>query len=267
MSRFLTLDPNKHGEMGWKPFDSLSYAAQDVCAPVVMAELSMLMPYYALAFARTGEGSYRLVCLQGLYAGENLVVSDAGKWRMPYIPSAYRGYPFILQPWENEGETKFVLGFDTQSGLLRETPDIDQGELTFFGPETGQPSEKVQGLLTFLNQRLQNELKTQKAVDLLAQAEVLQPMRWGFESPDPDRALVKGFFGVDEKKLAALSPQQLSDMQVAGALLLAHSQLLSIPRVGMIKRLSELAISQPAASLDDVEALFGGADDTLKFDF
>lgn len=270
MPRFIPLNPERHLTHGWKRFDTLSFAEQDSCAPVLLAELKMLLPHYMLAFVRTAESRFMFVAVQGLFPKENLALNPTGKWVLPYVPSAYRGYPFALQQIERDGEARGLLCFDEESGLYCEAPDPNVGEERFFDEE-GKPSGATQGVLDFLVQRRKNQLQTQVAVDQLAELGLLRPLAWPFESPDPEREMVKGFHGVDETAMRALPDDKLLQLTRSGALLMAHAQLLSFPRLEVMQQLHALRARHQAgpgpADIGSIETLFGDKDDTLKFNF
>ena len=61
--------------------------------PVLLAELSKLLPHYALGFIRQGE-SYQPVAIVGVR--ENAYLAPDGRWFAPYVPAQLRGYPFAL---------------------------------------------------------------------------------------------------------------------------------------------------------------------------
>lgn len=273
MSRFIPLNPEHHLNHGWKRFDSMTFAAGDTCAPVLLAELKMLLPHYALAFIRNGDDGFMPVALQGLFAQENLLIGPQGKWRAPYVPSVYRGYPFMLHQIEHEGEPRGVLCFDTESGLYREQPDNEAGEERFFDEEA-KLSSTTRGVLDFLAQRHRNQVQTQAATDTLAELGLLKPIVWPFASPDSGRELARGFYSVDEQVMLALPDESLLRLARQGGLLLAHAQLLSVPRLSILQQLHTLRWNQPRGEAalegveeESVEALFGENDDTLKFDF
>lgn len=267
MARYQPLDSEKHRAHGWKRFDSLAHTAGQICAPVVLAELPALLPHYALAFARDAQGAFRPVAVQGLYRDENLLVTDTGKWLLPYVPSIYRAHPFALHGM-GEGEARrSVLCFDLDSGLYRESPESVLRERRFF-EDDGSPSDELGKLLQFLQQRQANDRQTQRAVDALAAAELLQPAQWQLQSPDPERELARGWFSVDEKRLAAISGDTLEQLHQTGALMLAHAQLLSRPRLATLQKLAERRLALAAVGeVEDLDELFGGKDDTLQFNF
>jgi hypothetical protein len=268
MSRFIPLNPKEHVTHGWKRFDSMAFAEHDVCAPIVLAELKMLLPHYPLAFIRNGEQRFTAVALQGVYAKQNLMISPQGKWLVPYIPSVYRGYPFALQQVDQAGEAHFVLCFDSESGLYREMPDAGSGNERFFDDDA-QLTTATRGVLDFLMQRQRSQAHTQIATDLLAELGLLKPLSWPFASPDKARTPVTGLYRVNEQALSELKDDDLARLARSDALMLGHAQLLSMPRFDVLPRLYRLHYPPAAepAGLDQIEQLFGDKDDTLKFNF
>ena len=267
MPRYQTLNSTQQKGHGWRPFNSLAHAAGDICAPVLLAELKMLLPHYVLAFVGDGADGYRLVCVQGLHTGENLLLSAEGKWLLPYVPSMYRGYPFALLPVSTEENARSALCIDVDSGLYLDNPDPARGEQLFFSAD-GELSEVTQATLKFLGQRQLNQQATQRAVNALAAAGVLQPCQWQLDNSDPARPLARGWFTVDESKLAAVRGEPLQELHTTGALLLAAAQLLSAPRLQLLQTLAQRRRELASlAAVDSIEELWGEKDDTLQFHF
>ncbi len=270
---FLILDPEKHRIHGFKPYETMHFAANDVCVPLVLAEIPVALAVYTLAFVKIEKSErFQLIALLGLHIGENLYVNTNGKWLADYTPSFYRGYPFSLQEQAISGERRNVICFDLQSGLYRENPDIQAGDLKFFD-DKGQLQPVMQKLLTFFAQRAQNFKTTQVAVDALSEAELLVPWDLNVANPDPNRRLLRGLYCVDEVKLNALNSNLLPKLRDSNALSVAYAQIFSIPRTKILKNLYDLKYSVKTlpgnlTQKKSINGLFGEPDkDSLKFDW
>lgn len=268
MANWLSLDPIRHRDAGWFKYQDYRFSAQDHLAPVAMAEITQVLPWYPLAFVFNEQADrYHLVALLSLMPGRNLYLSPQFKWQAPYVPSHYRGYPFSLG---RNGE----LCIDADSGLFAEheqpgaEPIFANGELT----------ELASKIRQFHMQRQEALALTQKLVDQLHQAELITP--WAIQWQPGDKVqTLKGYCGIDEERLRALSPEQYTELAHSGALGLAYVQVFSRARIADLqfryrrqpgqgrpgdKADRHLHAVEKTDSLDD---LFGEGDDDLELDF
>lgn len=269
MKTLVPLDPGKHLTHGWKRHDTHRFAGEDAIAPLLLAEVPTALTAYPLAFSPRGDGGYRLVTLQGLHEGENLMVVPNGRWAVGYIPSHYRGYPFSLREVVEGEERRGLLCFDHGSGLYREHPDPDQGEERFYDDQ-GQPTELVARLTDFLKQTLANKSLTDHAVDALEEAGLLMDWALPIDNPDPERPLLEGLKKIDQQALNALDGTALETLRKANGLPIAYAQIFSASRLGVLQKL--YALHHPPAEeerhLHSVDPFFGeGDDDDFVLDF
>lgn len=272
MKTLIPLSPTQHLTHGWKRHDHYRFAAEDAWAPLLIAELPAALAAYPLAFTARPGGGYRLVALQGLHHGENLMLTPDGRWAVGYIPSHYRGYPFSLREVVEGEQRRGMLCFDHGSGLYRDAPDAAQGEERFFDDQ-GEPTELVAQLMRFLNQTQINRELTDRAVDALEQAGVLTDWALPVDNPDPERPLLKGLKQIDQQALNALDGAALEGLQKVNALAVAYAQVFSGSRLGVLNKLYALHYPPDAQEErhlhsvpEDLDQLFGGEDD-IELDF
>ena len=270
MTRWIPLDPATHQEACWFKHRDYSFAARDHLAPVVMAEITQVLPWYPLAFASNEQGSrFHLVALLSLMPGRNLYLTPQGKWQAPYVPSHYRGYPFALN---GEGQ----LCIDVESGLFTESDT--PGALPIF--EHGELSELTAQVKQFHEKRHQALALTQKLVDQLHEAELITP--WAIQwKPKAKVQTLKGYCGIDEERLRSLAPEQYAELAHSGALGLAYVQIFSRARIADLqyRHRKQPGHGQPKGDdkaerhlhavekTDSLDGLFGEGDDDLEFDF
>lgn len=266
MSQYKPLDPRRHLGHGWKRHDDYRFAAEDAWAPLLLAELATALAVYPLAFVPRPRGGHRLVALQGLHPGENLLVAPNGRWALGYVPSHYRGYPFTLQRVVAGGQERQVLCFDHASGLYRERPDPGLGEQRFFDDQ-GQPDELVAKLLGFLRRRHAGLAATDRAVDALERAGLLTD--WVLD--ETLGATLDGLKRIDDQAFAALDGDALAELRDAQALPIVYAQRFSASRLGVLHKFAQLhaehAARRAEATPDNLERLFGEDDDDFEFDF
>lgn len=226
------IDPALHADQGCAPSPDYLYSRAWDRVPLLIAEVPLALMVYPLAFAEGPEG-LRLVAVLGSRAGQNDCLGEGGRWRMGYVPSQLRAWPFALAA---QAEGRQGLGIDMASGLWRETPDPARGELRFFDAE-GQPAAVLQRAEAFLRQCASNQAITDAAARELARAGVLTP--WVFPDSVCAGAPPEGLLRVDQKALHALAPEMLAHLMRANALALAHAQIFSVPRLSILTGLRE----------------------------
>jgi len=259
MPNIQVITADTHKERRWRRYSSYRFAAGDALVPLVVQELPKAVLALPIGFVINGE-EVTPVAVQGLQPGKNLLVGPEGQWLGGYIPAAYRGYPFLLATTDDGRQ---VLCIDEESGLTI----TDDGEL-FFGDD-GQPAPAVAGVLDFLTQVATNRQATTRVCALLHQLRLIQPWPITVRDDSGDKSIA-GLCRVDETAFNQLNDADFATLRRAGALPVIYCQLLSMQH---LPRLGQLAAAQAKneAPLDlsklDIEALFGGGDDTIKFTF
>lgn len=245
-SPYTPIDSTPHRHHGWKRHRGFGFAQSDAVVPLVLAELANAVGHYPLAFLALPEGRYQLVALLGLHPGSNLFVDSSGTWLAPYIPSHVRAYPFTLLQINNEVKSFHMLGFDQRSGLYREAPDPQQQEERFFDDQ-GQPQPFIQQMVSFLGERFKNRHATHKAVTALAAAQLLEPFIFPFDRPEGAPELLADLYRINPSALQTLPGTVLEILRDTQALDIAYGQMLSLPRLAVLHRLSSLQATRAAA--------------------
>lgn len=252
MSDWLSLNPDVHAQAGWRRFTSYAFAAREARTPVLMAELTQVLPWYPLAFVPRPERAptcYHLVALLAPHPGQNLYLAADGRWLAPYVPSQFRAYPFAL------GETG-GLAIDRASGLFADPAAA--GMTRFYGSDGGL-TETTARIIEFLQQRRDGLVLTQRLVDQLAAHGLLAPwpLRW---QPTGSPETIDGLWRVDEERLRTLAPGAYAELAHSGALGLAYAQLFSEARIGDLHQRARRQPTAADAGLDQGEEL------TFRFD-
>jgi hypothetical protein len=261
MTDYQPIERSVHSRTGLRPAGHHGQARGERFAPVVIDELSRVLPRMPLAFVEAQEGAsgFRLVGVQGLDDERNLYLHPRTEQYVGgYIPACYRAHPFALVP---DAHGELVLGVDQESGLLVEDPVEDA--IDFFDAE-GNLSEQLQRTRQFLEVLADRGRRTQAAVDALAAAGLIVP--WPLRVRNDDSEIpVEGLYRIDEGGLARLDGRALGLLHAGEALAVAYGQIYSTPQV---ERLGQLRKAHGAAPRKDLDlgALFGWEDD-LTFDF
>jgi hypothetical protein len=243
---YTPLDSTQHRQHGWKRQPDFRFAETDVCAPLLLTEIPHASAFYVLGFVARPAGGYQLVALQGLRPGENLFVDSTGRWFREYIPSHYRTYPFRILQGEQGGQPVHVLGFDQNSGLYCERPDPEKAEERFFDDE-GELQPLTKQLVAFMQGRIKSEQQTQRAVDALDAAHLLEPWSLPIDDPSPNRIQLTGLHRVNQGALNALDATALHQLRDTGALAIAYAQMFCQTRLGFLRYLDAAKHPKPVA--------------------
>src|SRR5690554_4691123 len=125
MAQLTVISREQHANKRWKRYTSYSFAASDAVVPLVVQELPRACLALPIGFVKTDSG-FQLVAVQGLLPGKNLWVAPDGRWIGPYVPAAYRGYPFVLA---NTEDGKRVLCVREDSGLDRKSTRLNSSHV------------------------------------------------------------------------------------------------------------------------------------------
>ncbi|MCG5495688.1 SapC family protein [Ectothiorhodospira variabilis] len=241
MAEYQPLNPADHGDGYWHPTTGYRFALDQCAVTLVGGELSAASRHMPVGLARH-QGQWSLVAVMSREPGRNVLVDGSGRWRVGYVPSILRGHPFALVAVP--GKDRHVLCVEKGSVTA------DTSGEAFFTSE-GELSPRVSRVLKFLTEREKQQIKTQRALKVLDEADILIP--W---------PILKGVYRVDEKKLNALEDGAFLRLRESGVLPLLYAHLVSVGHEGL------LDVEAGEASIPDkLDDLFGGSGDDLTFDF
>jgi len=95
MTTIYPISQTRHAAKHWQRFSSYAFAANSAILPLVGTELAKAALAFPIALIQQGKGFVPAAVL-GLEPGKNLFVAPDGRWLGSYVPSALRGYPFLL---------------------------------------------------------------------------------------------------------------------------------------------------------------------------
>ena len=270
MIRYTPLDATLHRNAGLQalapgqgPFD---HALASTACRLLISELDQALAYYPLAFREVpGDSRFDVIAVLSLEPDVNYFVSAAGKWHAPYIPGWFRGHPFRLLP--KEGSNQHMLCIDIDCGRFVGDVNADPGaDVQRFFQSDGTLTSQLQSILKFWTAYERDYHKTLALVRLLDQHGLIVP--WEIQLKEGEAGPVKrleGFYRIDARKLDACSGEVLRELQVSGALRLAHAQMLSIPRMsGLVDMMRQRQTTPGDQSAHDE---LGLGSDTLDLSF
>ena len=274
MSSIVKLDVQQHADKGYTLGYDFRRAEKVPTVPLVDDEVSSVIAFAPLAFARrqTHAGDvFSLVALFGLAPDKNLFVRSDGRWIAPYTPALFRSWPFSMV--FDKDKKQMVLGVD-EDGLVPLDGDGAERVLPMIkGGELAPQLKAASGLMAKMSQ---GWARTVQQCQLLQELDLLTP--WDIRYPDVDAAgereikSLNGLFHIDAGALSQLDGTQLERLNRIGGLQVAHAQLLSERRVPLLVKLSQAHRDAQAKQRDqqsaadvNLEQLFGQEDDLLGF--
>jgi hypothetical protein len=179
------------------------------------------------------------IAVMGLNQGENMFVKADGVFEAGvYVPAYIRRYPFVFA--NDDAASQMVLCIDRAAEFI-----VEGGDMPFFDPN-GEPSEYTKGCINFCNDYEIERQRTMGFVQLLKDLDLFElktathtPTNADGTAGEPQT--IAEYFGVDEKKLALLTPEKLVELRDNGALAQIYAHLTSL--VGW-DRLVALAIAR-----------------------
>lgn len=274
MATYKPVTASQQDKQSWRRYSNYQFAAEATLLPVLLNELPKLLPNYVLTFAAVADEGLGLMVLTGLLPAQNAYLNGRSQWIIPYVPAVLRSHPFKLGTLPESKATK-VLMVDETSDLL-----VPQGEGEAFFESDGQASAALKQVMEFLSALDVQHTVTQRAVDALKHAGVLEA--WPVQLALPDSTAgaaagakatkqLVGLWRVSEKALNALAPDALATLRDQGALAVAYAQLFSMAQmdslVALVQRLAQPSPPK-AASVNGLPAAAAfqlPQSDTLKF--
>lgn len=233
MSSWIPIDTIKHAQSKWQLRQGYQFAASIPVAAVQVAELSHLLPHYALGFVEVNS-SYQLVAILGLGGEHNFYVNQEGNWLCPYVPASLRGYPFVLANAEKEDESVFCIAEDALDTKSANQPLFDEeGKITGLAADT----------LDFLRQCDQSRKVTLEACKALKNADVIEPWPINVEV-DGGLIPIEGFFRINEESIRELEAETLGKLRNNGALSIVFGQLFSTNQFARLGKLADYVGSE-----------------------
>lgn len=260
MSSWIAVSRTEHANKHWRPRSGYEFAAAEQAVSVVVAELSKLLPHYAMGFLQAEDGTYQLIALLGLGSGQNLYVTDNHQWLCSYVPAAMRVFPFALHN-DSQGNRVFCV-YDTHLS--------DDDSLPRLVNADGELDKLVAKSLDFITHCEQNRLVTTTACAALASAGVIEPWPVSINLQHSQEPLqINGLCRINEEALGKLDADVFVGLRTSGALVVAYAQLFSIAQLEQLTQRAEYLVKEKLkmAPAEGLDTLFSGDDaGSLNFD-
>ena len=195
---------------------------------------------YAIVFTRSPAGRVAPVAMLGLRGGENLFVTEDGRWDARYIPAFVRRYPFVLT--QLPGQDQLAVCIDEAFRGW----NVAAGEPLF--DAEGRDTPFLRNALDFLTQYQREHERTQAFCARLEQAGLLKEMNARADLADGRAFTVDGLLVVDEPKLMALPDETVLSLFRTGELHLVSMHLASLSNMQrLVDRMAQRQSSMPPA--------------------
>jgi hypothetical protein len=223
----IPLSREAHAGMRLRPLSSFAFAREMPVVRILAGEVAQVAPNFAIVFLKEND-AFVPFALMGLAQGQNLFVSDEGRWLGLYVPAILRRYPFMFA---RAGE-----GTESQPVLMVEQEMLspDEGEL-LFGDQGGEPSGPVARAIQFLTEVEVRAAQTTTLVKSMADLDLLDPLPLQVVEEGGEPKSLGGLFSINEAKLAALADDAFLALRRSGALTFAYAQMFSLGQLARLQ--------------------------------
>jgi len=237
MSRFVAISNDRHAHRHWRSSADFGFARTHAAVPLGAAELARAALALPIALLRDADGVFPAALLS-LDAQNNLFVGPDARWLGRYVPAMLRGHPFAAL---HDTHGAVVLCIDEATGLL---PDGHPG--TPFFDEGGEIAAKTRSVLEFLTTLEKSRIAARRTLASLDALGLVVPWDITVALPAGPQKIA-GLHRIDEAALNALSAADFAGLRAGGAVGMAFCQILSMPNLETLLRLSEARAAQHAA--------------------
>lgn len=198
---------------------------------------------YPILFRKDAEsGEFHSIALLGLASGENLFL-DEGRWNASYVPGIIARGPFLIgfQDQEVEGEVRRepVIHVDMDNPRVSES----DGEAVFL--EHGGSTPYLEHIVTILR-GIQEGVALSKAMfAAFASHDLIEPVNIEADVLDDVKYVLKGFYTINQDRLAHLDGEALEKLNKAGFL---QGAFLVVASLNNVKKLIDMKKRRLAAT-------------------
>jgi hypothetical protein len=221
MASLIAIDPKLHRELRIEPEQAVQHGKSLHLLPGVLAEFNQLALQYPIVITKNSNtGRFLPVAMLGFKPGENLFWQQE-RWQGLYIPMQIRRQPFFVgevgdqeieQASEHNAELadgaapQYTMCFDPQSPTI----SGHTGERLF--TEEGEETEFYQQAKLLMSKILQGEADNEQFIEMLTEFELLQELSLELVFVDQSSEAIENIYGIDQKKLALLTGEQLAKL-------------------------------------------------------
>jgi len=233
----------KHKDKKILPISDFSFAKNLNIAAIMLHEFSRAAALYPIVFLEDKElDQFRPMVLMGLEQGENLHVSDDGKWKSSYIPAIIRRYPFTLARATKEGQ--FTVCIDDNSDLI----STSEGQALF--AENGEQGPVLERVKKYLGELQQMEHITKEFCKFVAEKNMFTPLNMRVRQADKIKNIA-GCYVINEERLNNLSDERFLEFREKRYLAPVYAHLSSLGQIERLLKLKDEALGKTEALSQD----------------
>lgn len=242
--KVVPVNRERHARTRIKEITGFGFAKDFHIAYLTMHEFARAAAVYPIVFVEDKEkDAFRPVTLLGLDAGENLFVSDAGKWEASYIPAIIRRYPFALAGSGTEGH--FTICLDEGSSLV--SVDGKDGEGSPLFDDKGEPTQVIENVKRYLAELQQMDQITLEFSKTLAELNMFTPLQMRVREGDREKNIA-GCWVVNEERLNNLSNDKFLELRTKRFLPAIYAQLMSLAQIERLMQLKDKRLAPAKAA-------------------
>jgi hypothetical protein len=230
-NKLVPVNKEVHAKFKVKPLDGFAFARDFHIASIMVHEFARAASVYPIVFLEDKDkDEFRPVVLMGLDAGENLFVSEDGKWQASYVPAIIRRYPFALAQTDQEGQ--FTVCIDEDSPYVGQ----DEGQALF--DNKGEPTEVVENVKRYLGELQQMEVFTKEYCRFLAEHNLFTPLNMRVRENDKIKNIT-GCYVINEERLNNLSDTLFLEIRSRRYTAPVYSHLTSLAQIERLATLKD----------------------------
>lgn len=209
----------------------------------IPSEFHSLQADYPIFLQRDSRsGKFLPMAIFGFEEGENLYL-EGDQWQASYVPLMIRRGPFLIG---FQGGKPGMGGDDEPTMVI--SIDLDNPRLGTEGEPLFQPSgintQYTEEVAQILQQIDQGQAAIEQFCAALAEQDLIEPFSLGVRLDSGRKHELKGFYSINEEKLALLDAPVLADFSRRGILLGAYmlvASMANIPRLIALKNRRDAA--------------------------
>ena len=226
------LSKENHKNWSYVGLNNYIHTQKDAIAPILIAEINKVVNTNPIVFIRDGD-KLGLYSLQSLFPEQNHMIDNHGKWISNYIPARYRSLPFVLaknSKTNNDDNEKLLCFVDNLKCVSKKF----ETKSTKIFNKSGELSDEMKQVFDFLQSIEQNELLTQKALDVINNTDILEDWPVSVKFADGEKKM-NGLLRVNIDKLRNLPLDNIQSLTSTGGIDICFANYFSQNNTELLK--------------------------------
>ena len=239
-----TVDFARHGKLRVKPSPGFAHAKDRHVVAINVSELGITSSNFPVVLVQSPRDKrYTLVAMLGLKSGENVFYGEEF-WESCYVPMAVQRHPFVVGYDDRQKESA-----ELAPCIEIDSPCISETDGMALFQSDGTPTDMLRSVSQTLRMMFESGKFTDQFIRKLEELQLIAPFELILQAQNGDLNRVTGMATIDEKKLKALSAEQLKDLQTHDFLAPCHLMLVSLYQLNqLIRRRNRLGGQQQITS-------------------